>query len=124
MYMTKLVGFLCLSLLTLSSAGALAADAILDPLVDQRDLVETLSPTVDRVDLARLTVLKTSIEAVIRDVQGNRSAKRKDITFQTLRFMQNLIIQYRFSQVFLGWTEPKSITSIYTEDMADTLSKL
>lgn len=99
-------------------------DVILDPLNEQIKLIEVLEPTVERVDLARLLVIKKMLQIITEDVKTNRNGKRKEVTFQTLRLIQGLIIQYRFSKVFFGWSEPRSLTSIYTENTAETLQKL
>jgi hypothetical protein len=108
----------------LSGPLASAADAILDPLHEQEQLIDSLTATVQRVDMARLQVVRTTIETVAQDIENNRKLGKKDVTFQTLRLMQNLIIQYRFSKVFFGWTTPVSLTSIYTEETSETLAKL
>lgn len=94
------------------------------PFYAQIALIEAISPYVERIDLARLLVVKNSVAAVKTDMEANIANGKNEITFQTLRLIQNLIVQYRFSQVFFGWTEPRAITSIYTEVTADQLAKL
>ncbi len=74
--------------------------------------------------MARVLVVKNSAQAVVNDMEKNLREGRKEVTFQTLRLVQNLIVQYRFSQVFFGWTVPRSITSIYTEATAAQLNSL
>jgi hypothetical protein len=91
---------------------------------DQVALMDKISPYVERIDLARLIVVKKSAEAVSADIVKNLAEGRNEVTFQTLRLVQNLIVQYRFSQVFFGWTTPRSINSIYTEYTAADLAKL
>jgi len=113
------------------SFGFFAVPAIADshtpstePLYQQVGLLDFMSPYVERVDMARLLVVRSTVNGVIQDMEANLREGRKEITFQTLRLIQNLIIQYRFSQVFFGWTEPRSITSIYTPQTGDSLAKL
>ena len=95
-----------------------------DPLYQQVGLIDFMSPYVERADMARLLVVRNTVNGVIQDMEGNMRQGRKEITFQTLRLLQNLIIQYRFSQVFFGWTEPRAITSIYTPQTGESLAKL
>lgn len=94
------------------------------PFYEQIQLIDNISPFVERVDLGRLMVVRKSVETVKDDMETNVKNGRREVTFQTLRLIQNLIIQYRFSQVYFGWTEPRSITSIYTEISAQDLAAL
>lgn len=94
------------------------------PFYRQIELLNEIAPYVERIDTARLFVVRNGVEAVKSDIEANVQAGKNEITFQTLRLIQNLIIQYRFSQVFFGWTEPRSITSIYTEVTAGQLAEL
>lgn len=90
----------------------------------QFEILTLISPTVERIDQARLFVVRNSVAVVLEDMQNNLAAKKPLATFQTLRLIQNLIIQYRFSQSFFGWNEPISMTSIYSESIAPYLNKL
>jgi len=87
-------------------------------------LLEKISPYVERMDLSRIMVIKKTITTVKEDITKNVTEGRNEVTFQTLRLIQNLIVQYRFSQVFFGWTTPRSINSIYTEYTAQDLAAL
>jgi hypothetical protein len=95
-----------------------------DPLTEQVKLMSDISPYVERVDMARLLVVKNTSQSVIDDMVKNVATGKKEVTFQTLRLIQNLIIQYRFSQVFFGWTDPRAITSIYTPQTEQSLARL
>lgn len=105
-------------------ATAAFASPATEPLAEQVRLMNEISPYVERVDMARLLVVRNSVGNVILDMENNVKSGKKEITFQTLRLIQNVIIQYRFSQVFFGWTDPRSITSIYTPQTEPQLTKL
>ena len=90
----------------------------------QITILDTISPFVERVDQSRLLVIKNSVNVVLTDIKGNTEAGRPETTFQTMRLIQNLIIQYRFSKVFFGWSEPISMLSIYTPSIAPYLDEL
>lgn len=94
------------------------------PLYQQVQLLEEISPFVERVDYSRLVLIQSSVKVIIQDMEENLQQKRNEITFQTLRLIQNLVVQYRFSQVYFGWTTPRAITSIYTERTSQSLESL
>lgn len=93
-------------------------------LEQQINILNTLSPFVERIDQARLLVIKNSVKVVLEDIQNNLSQSRPTTTFQTIRLLQNLIIQYRFSTAFFGWSTPISITSIYSPSIEEYLNEL
>lgn len=105
------------------SSGEILTDAS-TPLYEQLQLLEYISPFVERVDYSRLLLIQGSVKVIIQDMEENIVKKRSEITFQTLRLIQNLIVQYRFSQVYFGWTTPRAITSIYTERTSQSLETL
>lgn len=90
----------------------------------QIEILTLISPAVERIDLARLLVVKNSVAIIYKDMQDNLATQKPLTTFQTLRLIQNLIIQYRFSQSFFGWSTPVSMTSIYSDSIAPYLSEL
>jgi hypothetical protein len=124
---TKIISLLCLLAIlitTILSTTAEANSEVNNNLNQQIRILETISPFVERIDQARLLVIKNSVHIVITDMKANVEAGRPETTFQTMRLIQNLIIQYRFSQVFFGWTEPVSMLSIYTPSIEEYLVKL
>lgn len=98
----------------LMSPQFVQATAATDPLLVQIELINNISQYVERMDLPRLYVIRSTVDTVVKDMQENVRTGRQEITFQTMRLLQNLIIQYRYSQVFLGWTQPRAVSSIYT----------
>jgi hypothetical protein len=104
--------------------NAIAETEATKPLYRQQNLLKQIQPYVERIDLARLFVIQTSVKAVIDNMEANVDAKKSEVTMETMRLIQNLIIQYRFSQVFFGWTEPKAITSIYAPIIELDLTEL
>lgn len=117
--LATLVGFL-----VINSVNSWAADPVIDPFTQQRDLIDSLIPYAERSDVPRLLAIRSTIDATLQEIQGNRGAGRRDVTFPTLTRIQGLVIQYGFSKVFFGWTNPPALTSIYTEETAATLAKL
>ena len=57
--------------------------------------LEQLEPTLLRKNLARVLIVKKSIDVINESITENRESGRSAITFQTMRLIQNLIIQYR-----------------------------
>ena len=94
------------------------------PLYLQLQLLQQMQPYVERVNLARLFVVQTSLKNVIGNMEANVTFGKSEITMETIRLMQNLIIQYRFSSVFFGWTEPKAVTSIYVPAIDKKITQL
>jgi hypothetical protein len=111
-------------LLPLCLAQAQAPTPATKPLYRQLELIQDMQPYVERINLARLFVIQTSIKNVVGNMEANVSAGKNEVTMETLRLMQNLIIQYRFSVVFFGWSEPKSVTSIYAPVIESDLQEL
>lgn len=93
------------------------------PLQRQLDLLEAISPYVERIDLARIFVLKGNIRLVIEELAASERANRQN-SFKAMNLIHQLIVSYRGNQVLLGWTDPVSITSVYTEETADELAEL
>jgi hypothetical protein len=122
--MRSLLVTLTLLVLTTLPNPAQAASSTAAPFEEQVRLIDSVSQYVERIDMARLLIVKSAVKAVIENLAANAQGGKKEITFQTLRLIQNLIIQYRFSQVFFGWSEPRAITSIYTESSAAELARL
>lgn len=91
---------------------------------EQVKIIDRIRPTVYRIDQARLLVIRKAIEDVATDIKQNKINGRSEITFQTMRLLQYLIVQYRYSHVFLGWEETPNIVSIYTPSTAEDLQKL
>lgn len=116
--------FLVIAILLSAFFAQAAPTAATQPFYNQLQEIDLIAPYVERIDYSRLMVVRKSVENVKNDMEANVAAKRNEVTFQTLRLIQNLIVQYRFSQVFFGWTVPRSITSIYTEATADNLARL
>jgi hypothetical protein len=104
--------------------NAFAETEATKPLYRQLDLLKQVQPYVERIDLARLFVIQTSVTSVIKNMESNVAAKKNEVTMETMRLIQGLIIQYRFSQVFFGWTEPKAITSIYAPVIEPQLNEI
>lgn len=90
----------------------------------QLDEINEISQFVDRIDLARLYSIRVQVEGIIQDMEENVKADRQEINFSTLRKIQNLIVQYRFSHVFFGWSTPRSPVSIFTVATAQSLERL
>lgn len=90
----------------------------------QVKIIDFIKPFVERVDQARLMVIRKSLNSILEDISTNASAGRNSVTFQTIRLIQNLIIQYKYSQSFFGWSQPIAETSIYTEATASYLDEL
>lgn len=111
-------------LMTFSFFAHAKPTAATKPFYDQLDLMQQIAPYVERIDISRLIVIQKSVKAVTDDMETNVREGRKEVTFQTLRLVQNLIVQYRFSQVFFGWSVPRSINSIYTDYTAPQLAAL
>lgn len=115
-------------LLMLAGAAAFAepepSELTLTVLGEQMRILDRLEPTVERIDLARLKVIRRAIEEVAGDIERNKKEGRAQITFQTMRLLQYLIVQYRYSQVFLGWEEKPSLLSIWTGSTSEDLQKL
>lgn len=83
-------------------------------LENQLVLLDKIEPTVERLDLARIIVIRISINTVLNNITSNTAQNLSPITFETMRLVQNLIIKYKFSHVFFGWEETPSPFSIYT----------
>lgn len=94
------------------------------PLYRQLSLLTSMEPYVERIDISRIYLIESSIKIVIQNMEDNVAAKKQEVTMQTMKLIQNLIIQYRFSKVFFGWMEPKPITSIYAPILEDSLNEL
>jgi hypothetical protein len=124
--MKNWIGSLFVFVLALSASAAPGpADETLDTFYQQIKLIDDLTDTAQRDDLPSVLAVRNMITAIISEVQANRqSHKKKDVTFHTQTLIQALMIQYRFSSVLFGWTEPRSLLSIYTDDTADTLARL
>lgn len=90
----------------------------------QVKLLNFLKEDAERIDQARIYVLANSLNAIIDNINSNIASDRPSTNFQTLRLIQNLVIQYRFSQSFFGWSLPIAMTSIYTEANANYISEL
>ncbi len=120
----KFISLFCLLLSGLFGSGAAEARPATAMLFQQITQLDAISPYVERIDLARLLVIRSAVQAVAQDMERNVRDGKSEVTFQTLRLIQNLIVQYRFSQVFFGWTEPRSINSIYTDATKTPLAKL
>lgn len=117
--------FIALTLLAIPLHAEESTSAQAVALLNQQlGLLSTIEPTVERIDQARLLVVRKAIEAVIADIRDNKTAGRSEITFQTMRLLQYLIIQYRFSTAFFGWQETPSLLSIYTPQTQVPLTKL
>lgn len=110
--------------LLISFTGQVLASDIQANLKKQVSIIETISPFVERVDMSRLLVIKNTVNSVTDNILENEAAGRPQVTFQTMSLIQNMIIQYRFSQVFFGWSEPVSITAITTEHIKPYLDDL
>lgn len=87
-------------------------------------LIDQMVPLVEKGDLGRLHYVKKSIQAILENIEKNLKEGRIEITVQTLKLIQNLVIQYRYSQVYFGWTTPRSATSIYTPFTSPFLERL
>ena len=120
----KISSLLLATFLLLSMAAKAGDEEVVTNLKDQLNILNTLSPFVERVDQARLLVIKNSVNAVLEDIQSNLAQSRPTTTFQTIRLIQNLIIQYRFSTAFFGWSTPISMTSIYSPSIEEYLNEL
>ncbi|MGZ6478686.1 MAG: hypothetical protein ACXWQE_05250 [Bdellovibrionales bacterium] len=118
-----------LSALTLTCATSLADEN--KPAADttksfyrQVELIQAMQPYVERVDLARLLLIKTSVTNVIQNIESNAAAGKNPVTMETMRLLQNVIVQYRFSSIFFGWQDPIPVNSIYAPIIADKLHEL
>lgn len=121
----KLFSFITSALIFLFSLEGIANTAdFKKSLSKQVEILQQIRPSVERLDQARLLVIRNSLLTISQDMKDNVKAGRQEITFQTLRLIQNLIIQYRFSHSFFGWSEPISLTSIYTPATSSYLLKL
>jgi hypothetical protein len=94
------------------------------PFSNQNLILENLKENVERIDLARIVIIQKSVQAIIDNMADNLKTGRQEVTMQTMRLIQNLIIQYRFSKVFFGWIQPIPVTSIYTFNNEGDLNKL
>ena len=103
---------------------AMAETATTAPLYRQLNLLSTMESYVERIDISRLFLIETTVKAVIQNTEDNVKAGRQEVTIQTMKLIQNLIIQYRFSKVFFGWMDPKPITSIYAPIIEAELNEL
>ncbi len=106
-----------------AQSAATASDAVKD-FNQQIQILQQIQPYVERMDLGRLLVIRNSIQAVIQNIESNQAAGKNDITMETMRLLQNLIIQYRFSTSFFGWQDPVPMTSIYAPVIASQLKEL
>ncbi len=111
---TLIVFFNLLILTTITSAQVTMEQQAKSILESQLDIIAKIEPTLERIDLARIMVIKNSIDSVLKNMASNSSENISPITFETLRLIQNLIIKYKFSFVFFGWDEKPSPYSIYT----------
>lgn len=124
-FMNKKILKLSIFVLSLGLFFATAAKAQFDRnLSRQIEILDLIRPTIERIDMARLLVVRNSLTSIQADIKGNIEAGRQPTTFQTLRLIQNLIIQYRYSQTFFGWTQPISMTSVYSPAIAPYLTEL
>lgn len=89
-------------------------DQIIELLTKQKDILTEIEPGLERFQRSRIVVIRKAVDVVIADIVNNRSRGQSPVTFQTIRLIQYLIVQYRFSHVFLGWEEPPSPLSIQT----------
>lgn len=126
--MKQLLKIVCLGLF-ITNATALKANEdtleILALLNGQVSLIEEITPTVERVDLARLLIVEKAVNELISDIKANRESGKRDITRKSMRLLDNLIIQYKYSHVFFGWEEDgPSIMSIFTYSTEDELKEL
>lgn len=108
----------------LSPAFAQEATVAQKPLYRQIDLLNAIQPYVERIDMARLYVIQTSVKSVVGNMVSNLASGKREVTMETMRLIQGLIVQYRFSQVFFGWQEPMPITSIYAPVIEAELNEL
>ncbi len=111
-------------LATWSQAQTTAQGPQISGIEKQIVILDTIRPVVERLDQARLLVIRNSLMVVIQDRAANLQAGRAEFTFQTLRFIHNVIVQYRFSKTFFGWTQPISINSIYSPSIEKYLRDL
>lgn len=128
-FIFQVLSFLAPMLISVANAQVVkrpvqGTTATTEPFYLQIDQIEEISYFVDRVDLARLISIRASIQTIVDDLEANVRAKKQEVTFSSLRKIQNLIVQYRFSQVFFGWSTPRSSTSVYTEYTSGALQKL
>lgn len=122
--MYKLLFVFIFSIVVQASAWAGTPTANSQPFYDQIQQLDAIAPYVERTDYSRLLVIRKSVEQVIQSMEDNVASGLKEVTFQTLRLIQNVIVQYRFSQVYFGWSEPKAVTSIYVEAVAANIDQL
>lgn len=122
----KLKTFVIIFLLTLTALAQATDSEATKPLNRQMQLIDSLKPFADRQDLARLYVINSSIRVVIQDMNSNVAQNKSEVTVATIRILQNLMIQYRFSQVFFGWQQSDVGPSgnIVTNQSTEILSEL
>jgi hypothetical protein len=97
---------------------------IIEILSKQIQLMDSIEPTVERVDLSRLVVIRKAVNTLKHDIENNKADGKREITRKTMRLLDNLIIQFKYSQVFFGWEDEPSIMSIYTPSTKDELKQL
>lgn len=98
--------------------------AAAEPFYLQLDQLNHISNFVERRDLGRLIAIQNAIKNIIKDMAENLEAGREEVTFKTLRRIESIIIQYRFSKSFFGWSSPRSPLSIYNEHSKVELERL
>lgn len=130
-HLLKARNVLCMALCNVAfilsiSVSAGAQTEATRPLIQQMQIIFHLQPYAARIDLARLLIISNSLNAVVQDMRNNVAHNKSEVTFGTLRLLQNLIIQYRFSQIFFGWQEPDSNSSanIVTNETKESLKQL
>lgn len=121
--LTKLAA-LFLFVPVIAAAQPEPSELTLNVLDEQIKILEQFRPTIGRLYTARLMVIRRAIDDVITDIKENKKNNRALITFQTMRLLQYLIVQYRYSHVFLGWEEKPSLLSMWTPSTADDLQRL
>jgi hypothetical protein len=126
--MKQLLKIVCLGFFIANFSTVKANEDILEILAlleGQVSLIEEIAPTVERVDLARLLIVEKAVNELISDIKSNRESGKRDITRKSMRLLDNLIIQYKYSHVFFGWEEDgPSIMSIFTYSTEDELNEL
>lgn len=123
LYARLIAVFTLLSFFVLHTKAAAPTETSQD-FYRQLAILQNIEPYVERVDLSRIYLIQTSVKTVIQNMEDNVAAKKQEVTMQTMKLIQNLIIQYRFSKVFFGWIEPKPITSIYSLAIEEDLNEL
>lgn len=126
--MKRLLRIACLGLCLVNLTGLKANEdtlEILELLGNQVSLIKEITPTVERVDLARLIIVEKAVNELINNIEENRKSGKRDITRKSMRLLDHLIIQYKYSHVFFGWEEDgPSIMSIFTYSTEDELKEL